>query len=146
MRAISFVLAWTRAPHPADDDARASHISGKGVDKKGGSRAQAEFGYRVAEVDSGSQVTIDADIKLTGTLAQMGRTGIVTDVVRELTKEFAANLEAKLAATMGSDTATVEAGAMPEAAKALSAGKLFLAFIRGRWRACCAAMRGMNRR
>ena len=130
----------------ADDDTRASRISGKGVDKKGGSRAQAEFGYRVAEIETGSQVTIDANIKLAGTLAQMGRTGIVTDVVRELTKEFAANLEGRLAATMGSDTASVDAGTMPEAAEALSAGKLLLAFIRGRWRACCAAIRGLIRR
>ncbi len=127
----------------ADDDTRASRISGKGVDKKGGSRAQAEFGYRVAEIDGGAQVTIDADIKLTGTLAQMGRTGIVTDVVRELTQEFALNLEAKLAAAMAPETAEISAGLEPNGAEALSVGRLVLAFVRGRWHACCAALRGL---
>ena len=127
----------------ADDDTRASRISGKGVDKKGGSRAQAEFGYRVAEIPSGSQVTIDAEIKLTGTLAQMGRTGIVTDVVRELTREFAANLEAKLAATMVGHATEDNGSSKPDAAEALSAGRLLLVLLRGRWRACCSALRGL---
>lgn len=127
----------------ADDEQRASRISGKGVDKKGGSRALAEFGYRVAEIESGAQVTIDADIKLTGTLAQMGRTGIVTDVVRELTREFAANLEAKLAATMAGEMAELDAPSKLEEAEALSAGRLLRAFVRGRWNAFRAALDGL---
>ena len=115
-----------------DGNNRASRISGKGVDKKGGSQARAEFGYRVAETESGAKVTVDADIKLTGTLAQMGRTGIVTDVVRELTQEFAANLESKLATTVAPGNDSSEA---METAEALSGGKLLIAFARGRWRA-----------
>lgn len=127
----------------ADDDARASRISGKGVDKKGGSRAQADFGYRVAEIGNGSEVTIDADIKLTGTLAQMGRTGIVTDVVRELTQEFAANLEAKLAATMAGQAEEANDNSKPDTAEALNAGRLLFALLRGRWRACVSALKGL---
>ena len=123
-----------------DNDNRASRISGKGVDKKGGSRARAEFGYRVVEIESGAEVIIDADIKLTGTLAQMGRTGIVTDVVRELTKEFAANLKTKLAAAEVNGQDSVEAAPISDA---LSGEKLLMAFVRGRWRALTSWIFGL---
>ncbi len=82
----------------SDEGARTARIEGKGIDKRGGSRASASVVYKIIENGSGSRVQLDADIKLSGALAQMGRTGIVQDVATQITEQFAASLRATLAA------------------------------------------------
>ena len=82
----------------SDDGARTARIEGKGIDKRGGSRASASVVYKIIENGRGSRVQLDADIKLSGALAQMGRTGIVQDVAAQITEQFAASLRATLAA------------------------------------------------
>ncbi len=81
-----------------DAGARSARIEGKGIDKRGGSRASASVLYKIEENGAGSRVKIDADIKLSGALAQMGRTGIVQDVAAQITEQFANSLRATLAA------------------------------------------------
>jgi carbon monoxide dehydrogenase subunit G len=121
-----------------------SRIKGKGVDKKGGSRAQADFVYRLAPADGGTQVVVDADIQLSGPLAQFGRTGILNDVAHELTAQFAGNLGTRLAVPEAS-AAPVEGAPQPTTpppvAAELSGGRLLVALLRGRWRALVAALR-----
>lgn len=46
----------------------------------------------------GTGIEVQADVILSGPLAQVGRTGIIEDVARALTSQFAANLEARLGA------------------------------------------------
>jgi len=89
----------------SDDGARSARIEGKGIDKRGGSRASASVVYKIAENGGGSRVQLDADIKLSGALAQMGRTGIVQDVAAQITEQFAASLRATLAADGDAQTA-----------------------------------------
>ena len=89
-----------------DAAARTARIEGKGIDKRGGSRASATVVYKIAATDTGSSVEINADIKLSGALAQMGRTGIVRDVAAQITEQFAESLRATLAA----ETAATAAG------------------------------------
>lgn len=84
-----------------DDSARTARIEGKGIDKRGGSRASASVRYRIVENGAGSRVELDAEIKLSGALAQMGRTGIVQDVAAQITGQFAESLRATLAAEGG---------------------------------------------
>jgi len=81
----------------SDDVARSARIEGKGIDKRGGSRASASVVYKIVENGGGSQVQLEAEIKLSGALAQMGRTGIVQDVAAHITEQFAASLRATLA-------------------------------------------------
>lgn len=76
-----------------------ARIEGQGLDRQGGSRANATVEYVLRpKGDAATEVTVKADIKLSGALAQIGRTGIVQDVARELTSAFADNLRQKLAA------------------------------------------------
>ena len=63
-----------------------------------GSRASASVVYKIIENGGASRVELSADIKLSGALAQMGRTGIVQDVATQITEQFAASLRATLAA------------------------------------------------
>ena len=105
-----------------DAAARSALIEGKGVDKKGGSRGQVKVAYLIAEEGSGTKVTVDADITLSGPAAQFGRTGLINEMSKRLIEDFVSCLEAKLGAEK------------PEAAEAVTATEvkgvsLFLASL-----------------
>ena len=80
-----------------DHGARTAQIEASGVDRQGNNRAKASIAYEIHERDNGSQVRLHGTIRLTGTLAQMGRGGIIQDVADHLTAQFAVNLRNKLA-------------------------------------------------
>ncbi len=79
-----------------DDAARKGRITGRGIDKRGGSRVAASVVYQVLAEGPGSLVEVSADLDLSGPLAQIGRTGVIEDVARRLTEEFSTAIEAKL--------------------------------------------------
>jgi len=129
-----------------DEAARSARIDGKGIDKRGGSRASASVIYRIWDQDGASRVRLDAEIKLSGALAQMGRTGIVQDVATQITQQFAESLRATLAAESGASESGAAAGGatereaagaghsaapLPEAPFEIRGGALLLKFI---WR------------
>lgn len=102
----------TVAPDPG---ARSAHISGKGVDKRGGSRGQVAVDYSLGDADGGgTKVAIDADVTLSGPAAQFGRTGLINEISKRLIGEFVECLEAKLSATSQEAAAEVRA-AQPNA-------------------------------
>ncbi len=124
-----------------DQEEYLCRFDGKGVDKRGGSRAQATSSYSLSDINGATHVAVDADFKLTGKLAQMGRTGIFNDVAHQLTGEFATNLENKLAANVDnqSDTAA-PADEQESGAAGISVVSMVFAILRGRWRALLAAL------
>jgi carbon monoxide dehydrogenase subunit G len=93
-----------------DPTTKRALIEGKGVDKGGGSRGQVKVAYAIAPGESGSNVDIEADIILSGPVAQFGRTGLVNDMSQRLIGEFVECLEAKLAAESPVEASKVEAG------------------------------------
>ncbi len=80
-----------------DHEARTARIEASGIDRRGGNRAKASIAYQIQEQDGGSFVRLSGDIKLSGALAQIGRSGIVQDVADHLTAQFAERLRNKLA-------------------------------------------------
>ena len=80
-----------------DHDARTTRIEASGVDRRGGNRAKASVTYEVREQDGGTQVRLHGSIKLSGALAQIGRSGIVQDVANHITAQFSERLHEKLA-------------------------------------------------
>ena len=90
-----------------DHDSRSARIEASGIDRRGGSRAKASIAYEVREQDGGTQVKLHGSIRLSGALAQIGRSGIVQDVANHLTAQFAARLHEKLA--RGGDEADASA-------------------------------------
>jgi uncharacterized protein len=132
-----------------DEAAHRARIEAKGVDRKGGSRASASMTYVLAAAGGGTSVKLDGDIKLTGALAQIGRTGIIQDVAAQLTEEFAKALRAKLAASAA--PASTEAAAAPGAtsaaapptAAAVSGGRFLLAIL---WRRLKRALKTLSHR
>jgi len=92
-----------------DAAAKTGAISGKGADRRGGSRGQVEVEYRLAAIDSGTMVTVDADVKLSGAAARFGRTNLINEMSTRLIDEFVACLEKKLAAATSEEAAAVSA-------------------------------------
>lgn len=93
-----------------DLSARTATITGKGVDKRGGSRGQVNVGYALTDAGSGStKVDIDADVMLSGPAAQFGRTGLVNEISKRLISDFVDCLEGKLSAGSVEEAAQVQA-------------------------------------
>ena len=92
-----------------DPDSMTATIVGKGVDKRGGSRGQVNVEYSVAEDGTGSQVTVDADVTLSGPAAHFGRTGLINEMSKRLIEEFVSCLEAKLEAGTEQEAEAVKA-------------------------------------
>ena len=80
-------------PEPSDFRGEAT---GRGVDKRGGSRSRMTMAYRLAEAAEGTELDVDADVQLSGPIAQFGRPAIVTETARHLIAQFVANVEARL--------------------------------------------------
>jgi carbon monoxide dehydrogenase subunit G len=81
----------------AAPDGESGHVEGKGIDKRGGSRSRLLLDYTLAGDREGTDVTIDADIQLSGPVAQFGRTGIVNETAALLIAQFVKNIEERLA-------------------------------------------------
>lgn len=92
-----------------DQPTRSGHIEGKGVDRSGGSRGQVDVDYRLAEAGGTTRVFVEADIKLSGAIAQFGRTGLVEEISKRLIDEFVFCLHAKLAAETPEAAASIKA-------------------------------------
>jgi len=93
-----------------DDGTRTGHIEGKGVDRSGGSRGQVKVDYTVVGSNGAATVTVDADIALSGAIAQFGRSGLVEEITKRLIGEFVDCLEAKLSAETVEEAEAIEAG------------------------------------
>ncbi len=95
----------TVTPEP---EARKATIEGKGVDKRGGSRGQVKVVYAITPEETGSKVSIEADVTLSGPAAQFGRTGLINEMSKRLIVEFASCLEAKLKAETSEEAAEIK--------------------------------------
>jgi carbon monoxide dehydrogenase subunit G len=92
-----------------DAAAMSGHITGKGVDRRGGSRGQVKVDYSIAPEQGGARVVVDADITISGAAAQFGRTGLIRQISARLIQDFVSCLEAKLEAEDQAAAAEIEA-------------------------------------
>ncbi|MFI6429899.1 SRPBCC family protein [Rhodococcus oryzae] len=79
---------------------RAAHravIEANGRDSRGAGNASATITARLVEEGDATRVTVDTDMKVVGKLAQFG-SGVIAQVSEKMMNQFAASLEAKLAA------------------------------------------------
>jgi carbon-monoxide dehydrogenase small subunit len=95
-----------------DEAAHFVSMSGKGVDKRGASRGRMTMNCGLEDEAGGTRVRIDADVQLSGSIAQFGRTGIIEEIASTLISDFVANVENVLPAAAISE---VGADASPSA-------------------------------
>jgi carbon-monoxide dehydrogenase small subunit len=104
---------------------RTGTVEWSGVDGRSNSRAKARMVYAVQPSDDdSSEVHIEADIVLTGALAQFARGNIVQDVAARLTAVFAENLQNRLNACASATSAPPEDGRPAPAPAPLQSAEL----------------------
>ena len=93
-----------------DHETMTGSVKGKGVDKGGGSVGLVQVDYAIIGQNGGSHINIDADITLSGPVAQFGRTSILQEMSTRLIGEFAHCIEAKLVAATAEEAREIKAG------------------------------------
>lgn len=106
-----------------DEAAHSVAMSGKGVDKKGASRGRMTMDCAIHDEGGGARVSIDADVQLSGAIAQFGRTGIIQEISSVLIADFVRNVEAALPAP-GAAAAPAAAALGQSAARPISGLRL----------------------
>ena len=107
----------------ADEAARKIVLKGEGRDTRGQGNASATITVLLAPDGTGTQVSVDTDLNVTGKVAQFGR-GVMADVSGKLLAQFVACLESSVLSgdNGSSDAASVEAAPAAAAAPRYPAG------------------------
>lgn len=123
-----------------DDDAKKVEFEGKGVDRKGASRGKMSMLCNLAPEGSATRVDVTADVQLSGSIAQFGRTGLITEIANQLVAEFVRNAETELgnrspaaAGLSRGDASAAPASQspnVPNAVKPLNTTSLFFAALK----------------
>ncbi|HUL86080.1 MAG TPA: SRPBCC family protein [Actinomycetota bacterium] len=106
---VKMAFAGSVSMEERDDAAHRVALKAKGTEQKGKGAANATVTSWLEPIDGGTKVSMQADITLTGAAAQMSR-GLLPEVSRRLTQQFADCLEESLAAN-ASPAAASPAGA-----------------------------------
>jgi carbon-monoxide dehydrogenase small subunit len=108
--AATFLGAARVERSPADMSGR---IIGIGNDRRSRSSTQGEIRYRLVPIEqAATRVDLSIGYTLTGTLAQVGRPGLVRDLAARLIAEFAGNLDRRLSGKSPADAAAAELNGM----------------------------------
>ena len=94
---ISMSFAGSVEMNERDDAAHRVVLQAKGMEQKGKGAATAGVTSWLEPADAGTTVRMEADITLTGAAAQLSR-GLLPEVSKRLTQQFADCLEANLGA------------------------------------------------
>ena len=110
---VQMAFAGTVVVEERDEAAHRARLSAKGTEQRGKGAASAKVeSWLESAGDEGTTVNIRSDITITGAAAQLSR-GLLPEISRQLTKQFADCLEAKLteepaAVTQGAAEAEAE--------------------------------------
>jgi aerobic carbon-monoxide dehydrogenase small subunit len=90
-----------------DHASRSGRIIGSGKDQRSRSSTQGQISYRLVSIEQGAATRVELSIgySVRGMLAQIARQGLVRDLTRRLTADFARNLDRHLAGATHSETA-----------------------------------------
>jgi carbon monoxide dehydrogenase subunit G len=122
-----------------DEAAQSGAFAGQASDNRNNSRVKGEARFVLSPDAAGTAVSVAVDFGITGSLAQFSREGIMRALADQLTRQFAQNLQERLAASAEPAAASaprVPSGAEPgpEAeAPALNLLSLLGAWLRQAW-------------
>lgn len=97
MGPVRMAFTGTAAIKERDDDARRIVVDAAGADEKGRGQAALSLTASVVPTARGSNVEVAQDLQLSGAAAQFGR-GMVADVTAVLMRDFATNMQTRIAA------------------------------------------------
>ncbi|MCK1387579.1 SRPBCC family protein [Bradyrhizobium sp. 21] len=120
-----------------DEATKSVALEGKGVDRKGASRGKMSMACTLKESGAGTAIVVDSDVQLSGTIAQFGRTGLITEIANALVANFVTNAEAAIGArgtTVASEPDVAASPSIPSGAKPIGAVALLMLALRGRFK------------
>lgn len=130
-----------------DEATRTVRLVASGRDQTGRGNARAVVTSRLVPHNGATTVELVTDLQLSGTVAQFGRQGIVTDVSSGLIEQFAACLSQRLEpAAAAPDAAPVAPAAKPTAGGSISALDLLRQVIVGIARRAWQRLRSLSSR
>jgi uncharacterized protein len=122
---VALTFAGTVIFEEIDNDNHTARVRAQGNDAKGRGSAQALATFRLEPSPTGSKVLVHSDVTLSGAVAQYGRgVGMIQATAAALMNQFAKNLQKQLESPPADPSAAPEAGALPGAAKPISATSL----------------------
>lgn len=95
-----------------DDTAHKAVLQADGRDTRGQGNASASIVAQLTPSDTGTHVSVETDLTVTGKVAQFGR-GVMADVSSKLMAQFVENLETTVLADDGTDEAVAEVETAP---------------------------------
>lgn len=118
-----------------DEAAKSVALEGKGVDRKGASRGKMTMACALQESGAGTAIVVDSDVQLSGTIAQFGRTGLITEIANALVADFVTNAEAAIGArqprAVAGEPDVAASPSIPPAATPIGGVALLLMALRG---------------
>jgi len=97
MGPVRLQFAGTAKIVDRDDGAKRMVIDASGADQKGRGQASMMITAVLASAGSGTKVSLDQDLQLSGAAAQYGR-GMIQDVTTVLMGQFASNMQQRIGA------------------------------------------------
>ncbi len=94
----------------SDNETMTGSVKGKGMDRSGGSVGLVQVDYAIEDNGDGTRVTIEADVTLSGAVAQFGRSAILEEMSTRLIAEFVECIESKLTAESAEEAHAIQAG------------------------------------
>jgi carbon monoxide dehydrogenase subunit G len=112
---VQMAFTGTVVVEERDDEAHRARLSAKGTEQRGKGAATAKVeSWLEPAGDEGTTVRIRSDLTITGAAAQLSR-GLLPEVSKLLTKQFAECLEEKLNEQVDVAPTEAEAGSIPPA-------------------------------
>jgi uncharacterized protein len=125
-----------------DDAAKRVLLKADGRDQRGKGAAAATVTAQLEPAGTGTKVSMDTDLTITGAAAQYARGGMIQDISGRLTKEFASCLESNLTA-QAATAAPGEDVAPAKPAQAAAHVKGFRLGLWAFWRAIVRFFKGL---
>jgi len=126
---VALSFAGTVVMQERDDAGHRVVLNAQGMEQKGKGAASALVVSRLEAVEGGTKVALEADLTISGAVAQYGR-GMISDISQRLTNEFARCLESSINAqsaaapspTAGGSSAPGDGGS-PDSVPARASGR-----------------------
>jgi uncharacterized protein len=135
---VSMAFVGTVVMQDRDDAAKRVLLKADGRDQRGKGAAAATVTAQLEGAGSGTKVSMDTQLTITGAAAQYARGGMIQDISGRLTKEFASCLESNLTAQAGAT-----AGEEARPAQAAAPVKGFRLGLWAAWRAVVRFFKGL---
>lgn len=129
MGPVKLQFAGTAQIKERDDTNKRIVVDAAGADEKGRGQAAMLLTARLTQIAGGTKVAVDQDLQLQGAAAQYGR-GMISDVSSVLMRDFATNMQQRIAAVERGDTSVAATSASPAGGVGIGVRALVMALSR----------------